>query len=88
MSRPSIRRVGIPLPLLTPQAPGQLSILGEPVPGEGGTMYAPAQPADGAWSSYHRDFRTVIDGVRFVLALDPATGGTVLRPWRDPKAVK
>ncbi len=28
-----------PLPLLTPQAPGQLSLTGEPVPGEGGTMY-------------------------------------------------
>lgn len=38
--RQRLRRATVPLPLLTPQAPGQLSAFGEPVPGPGGTMYA------------------------------------------------
>jgi len=38
--RQRLRLAAVPLPLLVPQAPGQLSLSGDPVPGEGGTTYA------------------------------------------------
>jgi hypothetical protein len=32
------------------------------------------------WCLIHRDFKTIIDGTRCVLSLNPATGGTELVP--------
>lgn len=39
-ARQRLRLATVPLPLITPQAPGQLSLTGQPVPGEGGTTYS------------------------------------------------
>jgi hypothetical protein len=36
------------------------------------------------WSKVHRDHKTVIDGVRMVIVLNPATGATELVPWKGP----
>lgn len=32
------------------------------------------------WRSTHTDYKSVIDGVPHILALDPETGATVLEP--------
>jgi hypothetical protein len=39
---------------------------------------------DEPWNKIHRDYKGIIDGKRFIMARDEKTGGSILRPWRDP----